>query len=45
MKIILSNNLARIIDGDGDSEATVDMGAYETLIPYDYEIYCPLNFR
>jgi len=35
----------RIMDGDGDVTATVDMGAYEYQIPYIYDINLPLAIR
>jgi len=35
----------RIVDGNGDITATVDMGAYEYQIPYKYDGYLPVIFR
>ena len=39
------DNKARIVDGDADGTATVDMGAYEHPSFYLYEIFGPLSFR
>jgi len=35
----------RVVDGNGDLTATVDMGAYEYQIPYKYDGYLPFIYR
>ena len=40
----LDNN-QRIVDGDGNGTATVDMGAYEFQIEYPHDSYLPVLFR